>query len=379
MCKAIVEQERSWGVLSDADWFNITYQAAPPRTFDRPGLESLVECARGTAEFAIPMPWNLATHGPAMGLPRERKILDCSYNVGRGRDKRRVESVADYYVETYARMAGFILELPGYPVLSAFVRRTVSPNGMGSPYTSLDLWDLQSKYGSPGAAQRALIKVRRRANEILKPYGLTVSNAALAIALVRDRRVGKAALRAAAGTLMQYCGINWTWGKKPWQIMEWFRGLAKLKALDLPANDRRMLIHWRGEPFYSGESIGAALEWIENMTALQILDVANQEVRRILVQIRGMERLVRELNPEKIDNDEFGTLYRISVPGNNDPIVVVHVVNSTPEPDGTYREFFLRVPPRREFYPYPAIITALDAVAWTFEMTAEEYAPIAQS
>lgn len=46
---------------------------------------------------------------------------------------------------------------------------------------------------------------------------------------------------------------------------------------------------------------------------------------------------------------------------------MVKVVNSTPEPDGSYKDYFLRVP--------PTITTAHEAVAWTFGKTAETYAP----
>ena len=37
---------------------------------------------------------------------------------------------------------------------------------------------------------------------------------------------------------------------------------------------------------------------------------------------------------------------------------VVEVVNATPEPDGSYRHYFLQVP--------PGVRTAREAVAWTF-------------
>ena len=46
---------------------------------------------------------------------------------------------------------------------------------------------------------------------------------------------------------------------------------------------------------------------------------------------------------------------------------MVEVVNSTPEPDGSRRTYFLRVPPTTR--------TATAAVAWTFGMRESEYAP----
>jgi hypothetical protein len=49
----------------------------------------------------------------------------------------------------------------------------------------------------------------------------------------------------------------------------------------------------------------------------------------------------------------------------------VHVVNSTPEPDGTYNNYFLRVPPETK--------TAREGVAWTFGLTADEYDPLKET
>ena len=58
-----------------------------------------------------------------------------------------------------------------------------------------------------------------------------------------------------------------------------------------------------------------------------------------------------------IHSDELGDLYRADVP-DDEPLVMVRVLNSTPEPDGTYKPYWLRVP--------PGMTRASDAVAWTF-------------
>ena len=50
---------------------------------------------------------------------------------------------------------------------------------------------------------------------------------------------------------------------------------------------------------------------------------------------------------------------------------MVEVQNSTPEPDGSIKTYFLRVP--------PATRTAREAVAWTFGLGAVEYRPAAES
>jgi hypothetical protein len=50
---------------------------------------------------------------------------------------------------------------------------------------------------------------------------------------------------------------------------------------------------------------------------------------------------------------------------------MVEVINSTPELDGTFRTYFLRVPPETR--------TARQGVAWTFGMTEQEYAPTVET
>ena len=62
--------------------------------------------------------------------------------------------------------------------------------------------------------------------------------------------------------------------------------------------------------------------------------------------------------------DRLGRLYRKKRRGDWD-LTFVRVTNSTREPDGTFRQYTLRVP--------PAMRTPTDAIAWTFGMTRAEY------
>lgn len=62
--------------------------------------------------------------------------------------------------------------------------------------------------------------------------------------------------------------------------------------------------------------------------------------------------------------DNYGRLHSITRP-RMPAIKTLHVVNSTPEPDGSFREYRLRVP--------PWIQTPLQGVAWTFDMRPDEY------
>jgi hypothetical protein len=62
----------------------------------------------------------------------------------------------------------------------------------------------------------------------------------------------------------------------------------------------------------------------------------------------------------------------VSTPGTGcASLVLVHVTNATPEPDGSQRSFFLRVPPDMQ--------RARQAVAWTFGKSEREYAPVRES
>jgi len=96
----------------------------------------------------------------------------------------------------------------------------------------------------------------------------------------------------------------------------------------------------------------------------------NAEVRRVMIERYGQTRYLIDSGAREIHSDDYGTLYRKEI-ANDEPLVMVKVVNSTPEPDGTFKDYFLRVP--------PTIKRAREAVAWTFDVPEEEYAPLVQT
>lgn len=96
----------------------------------------------------------------------------------------------------------------------------------------------------------------------------------------------------------------------------------------------------------------------------------NVEVRRVLIERFGLENYLNTGNLIKIHQDDCGTLYKMNLQG-DEPILVVRVINSTPEPDGTRKNYFLRVPPN--------MMRARQAVAWTFGLTEEEYHPLQET
>ena len=109
---------------------------------------------------------------------------------------------------------------------------------------------------------------------------------------------------------------------------------------------------------------------IDTITMDEIDKEQNVEVRRLLIQRYGEIRYLQDSNAVEIDSDQYGTLFRKSFTG-DEPMVMVRVKNSTPEPDGTFKHYFLRVP--------PYMTTARAAVAWTFNMKPEEYNPLQQT
>jgi len=112
------------------------------------------------------------------------------------------------------------------------------------------------------------------------------------------------------------------------------------------------------------------IEQPESVTADRIEKEQNAEIRRVMIERMGYERYILESGAQLVHTDEVGALYRKELFG-DEPIVVVHVLNSTPEPDGSIKRYALRVP--------PDIMRAREAVAWTFGMKEKEYRPLIET
>jgi hypothetical protein len=104
----------------------------------------------------------------------------------------------------------------------------------------------------------------------------------------------------------------------------------------------------------------------EQLTIARIDAENNAEVRRVMLERYGEARYLEDSGAKPIHSDKFGVLFRkeISV---DEPLVMVRVVNSTAEPDGHFKVYWLRVP--------PTIETAQEAVAWSFGVEPKDYKP----
>ena len=89
-----------------------------------------------------------------------------------------------------------------------------------------------------------------------------------------------------------------------------------------------------------------------------------------MTELYGQDRYIRDSGVKPVHADDYGTLYRKEVPG-DEAIVMVKVVNSTAEPDGSFKDYWLRVP--------PTIQTAREAIAWTFNVDPKNYQLEAQT
>ncbi len=159
----------------------------------------------------------------------------------------------------------------------------------------------------------------------------------------------------AAGAWM----LHWTedtlyWIAKPRVHVEKTSGGRRLSNATGAAleSDIEPLYFWHG--VMVKEKVVLAPELI---TVADIREEENAEVRRVMMERYGLSRYIEDSGARQIHQDELGELYRAEIP-NDEPLVMVKVMNSTIEADGSRKSYYLRVPPE--------MTIARDAVAWTF-------------
>ena len=141
----------------------------------------------------IALPWNLNKVDQWKGVE----------SFDESKDQHPREQVQEI-VRSCQRLAGWLRAAAELPAVTRMVSRTQSPNGMGSPYTTIHLWDFVAKNPSPGRLERQLWKVKRRAQQILSawegehhPSWASIANALC----VTKKSIGKAAIIVVAEAL----------------------------------------------------------------------------------------------------------------------------------------------------------------------------------
>jgi hypothetical protein len=131
---------------------------------------------------------------------------------------------------------------------------------------------------------------------------------------------------------------------------------------------------WRYYASHGTQLPAWIIEHPERITAKVIREERNVEIRRVMIEIFGMENFLSEANAKLIDrheNPEMGTLWCISMEDDED-IFLLEMQNSTQEPDGHYKTYVIRVPPN--------VRTAEEAMAWSYGFeNPEEYKPVLAS
>ena len=161
-----------------------------------------------------------------------------------------------------------------------------------------------------------------------------------------------------------------------------------------PHNDNGPFCQWRdGSKLYSVHGVRVpawVVETPEMITIEKIEAEQNQEIRRVMMgrycfgqEVYGAAAYLRDAGGEIVDHDDkWGTLRRKRRDGDTD-VLIVEVVNNTPEKDGSFKHYWLRVHP--ELRPIRAMpdgtmhigepqrLTAHNAVASTWGKRGEEF------
>ncbi len=186
-------------------------------------------------------------------------------------------------------------------------------------------------------------------------------------------------------------------GTREWVKNNWRLDYHKIIAEHYDAADR---LHHESGPalvvgFLSDEIAEAPKEYFcwhgmavpkfvidepETITVWAIEREQNAEIRRVMIErylgkddadgLDGYGRYIRDSRAEEIDRDKVGILWRKEM-RNDEPLLMVEVLNSTPEPDGSIKRYFLRVPPDTR--------TATQGIAWTFGLKARDYKPAVET
>lgn len=133
----------------------------------------------------------------------------------------------------------------------------------------------------------------------------------------------------------------------------------------LTFSDNTQIYSWHGRnvPKY-------IVEEPEKITIDKIDSERNIEIRTILIDRYGISRFLKDSGAKVKHKDEYGTLFQREF-RDDEPLLVVMVKNSTPEPDGSFKHYFLRVPPNT--------LSAKAGIAWTFGLEEDEYEPDIQT
>jgi hypothetical protein len=110
-------------------------------------------------------------------------------------------------------------------------------------------------------------------------------------------------------------------------------------------------------------------ELADRLLASCICKLRDAGLRHAAIRAMGMDRFMAAARLRPVQQDDAGELYLVGPPA--DPLAFVRVIDASPDPDGATSLHWLSVPPH--------VATAREAVAWTFGLSEQEYAPAAET
>jgi len=131
-----------------------------------------------------------------------------------------------------------------------------------------------------------------------------------------------------------------------------------------------------GWEYYASHGVELPAWVIEHPERISVENIDNEdnvEIRRVMLELYGLDKYLEVSDAILVDKDDdpyIGTLWRKPQEDDED-IYMLEVRNSTPEADDSHKTYVLRVPPTME--------TALQANAWTFNISPKDYKPELQS
>ena len=200
--------------------------------------------------------------------------------------------------------------------------------------------------------------------------------------------VGIKECERAAGLIAVARSSGWWWALRGFAILtERPTFISRDERGRLHCENRAALEYPDGWGVYAWHGVRVSEQLIlrpQNITWQQIDQETNAEVRRVMIERYGMDRYLLDGGAAELHRDETGILYRKELSG-DEPLVSVRVLNSTPEPDGSIKTYWLRVHP--ELRPMldggrtgePQEMTARNAVASTFGMVGADYHPVVET
>lgn len=167
--------------------------------------------------------------------------------------------------------------------------------------------------------------------------------------------------------LAQNCFIFWPYenvcfiSEKPTSIcMETDRESPRLHAIGKPAikfADGYAIWRIRGVTVTKDIAMG-------NFKAKDIQKQPNVEVQRVMIDMYGEGKYIEDIGAKPIHEDRFGRLYQVKFQNDSEDLFMIRLVDSTPQPSGEYKIYWLNINP--EHYNGAAGKIAHAAVASTW-------------